>query len=130
MVFVLSCWLWLLQAVFIISFAVNKPQPLVPYANQNLTDVAIHFLFYGCDNCTKYQFQLSPSPQFPINSDLINITTPPDDQVDTSTSLWTSCIGINSYMPPLYGNNQLPSPGVWYWRVKGFVNITWKPSNW
>ena len=121
---------WLSIVIIKTTVAVNTPQGVIPFAGQNLTDVAVHFQFWGCNKCTKYQFQLSPSIDFPVNSQLINITTPPDDQTDKTSSLWTSCIGINTYFPPLYANNNLPTPGIWYWRVKGFVNVTWQPSDW
>ena len=111
------------------SFGVNTPQAIVPYPNQNLTDVAIHFRFWGCDKCTTYQFQLSPSINFPNDAHLIDIKTPPDNQ-NNPPQLWTSVPGINSYFPPLFGQNKLPSPGIWYYRIKGFVNVTNQPSAW
>jgi hypothetical protein len=50
----------------------------------------------------------------------------------TSTALWHARPGIQSFFPTLFGNasgmwpgetspQQLPAPGTWYWRVRGYA---------
>lgn len=88
------------------------PEPLSPVPDANLTDWAAMFRWKAIPLATEYDLQMAPAPDF-ANARTIRVSSSQD-------SPW--------YLVP---DDQLPAPGVWYWRLRGVKNNVlgaWSPT--